>query len=322
MEKRNIWARCLCGMLCLVLCLALLPLPAAAEETADVVRVGSFEETYNVVNEKGERSGYGYEYLQNIAGYAGWTYDYVTSSWADCFTQLQNGDIDILGGISYTEERAKTMLFSDLPMGEETYYIYTDAENTHLSAADLTSFAGKRIGVFQDHIPEAVLKEWEAKYGLHTQHVNISTTEEILEKLDRHEIDCFVSVEESRWGELGISPVTNIGGSEIYFVIAPDRPDLKERLDSAMRRIRDDDPFYTDELYQRYLSAQGSAFLSKDEKEWITQHGAIRIGYLNDDAGVSVVNPSTGELMGVITDYVDLARNCLQGQTLEFDLKG
>ena len=114
------------------------------ENSDHVIRVGSFEETYNVVNEKGERSGYGYEYLQDIAGYAGWTYKYITSDWKNCFTQLENGEIDILGGISYTDERAENMLFSDMPMGEEKYYIYTDASNMDLTAGNLDSFEGKK----------------------------------------------------------------------------------------------------------------------------------------------------------------------------------
>lgn len=111
-----------------------------------------------------------------------------------------------------------------------------------------------------------------------------------------HRYSCFVSVEEFRWGELAIAPVTNIGRSDIYFAISKSRPDIKDTLDSAMRRIRDDNPFYTDELYQRYFSAQTSAFLSSEEKEWLAQHGDIRIGYLNNDTGVSVLNQTTGKL--------------------------
>ena len=65
-----------------------------------------------------------------------------------------------------------------------------------------------------------------------------------------------------------------------------------------------------------------AGFLSREEKKWIADHGPIRIGYLNDDAGVGVMDPATGELTGVIKDYVELAKDCLQGQTLEFDLKG
>ena len=308
---------------CTIICFIVLSVPTFAKENSDnVIRVGSFEETYNTVNEKGERSGYGYEYLQDIAGYAGWTYKYITSDWKNCFTQLENGEIDILGGISYTDERAENMLFSDMPMGEEKYYIYTDASNMDLTAGNLDSFEGKNIGVFKDNITEDVLNEWELKYGLHTQHVNVSNTAEVMDKLSKHEIDCFVSVEEPRWEESEISPITSIGETEIYFAINPKRPDIKEALDSAMRRIKDDNPFYTDDLYRRYLSAQSSSFLSKEEREWIGQHGAIRIGYLNQDGGISSVDPSTGKLTGVITDYVDLAENCLQGQTLEFELNG
>ena len=307
----------------IITCLIALPASTSAKENSDnVVRVGSFEETYNIVNEKGERRGYGYEYLQDIAGYAGWTYEYVTSNWEDCFTQLENGEIDILGGISYTDERAEKMLFSDMPMGEEKYYIYTDASNMDLTAGNLDSFEGKNIGVFKDHIPEDVLNEWELKYGLHTKHINISTTTEVMDKLSKHEIDCFVSVEESRWEESEISPITSIGEAEIYFAINPKRPDIKEALDSAMRRIKDDNPFYTDDLYRRYLSTQSSSFLSKEEREWIRQHGVIQIGYLNHDGGISSIDPSTGKLTGVITDYVDIAKDCLQGQTLKFELKG
>ena len=315
--------KCCYFIFCIMICLILFPVSTSAKENSDhIIRVGSFEETYNVVNEKGERSGYGYEYLQDIAGYAGWTYKYITSDWKNCFTQLENGEIDILGDISYTDERAENMLFSDMPMGEEKYYIYTDASNMDLTAGNLDSFEGKNIGVLKDHIPEDMLNEWELKYGLHTQHVNASNTAEVMDKLSKHEIDCFVSVEESPWEESDISPVTSIGETEIYFAINPKRPDIKKALDSAMRRIKDDNPFYTDDLYRRYLSAQSSSFLSKEEREWIGQHGAIRIGYLNQDGGISSVDPSTGKLTGVITDYVDLAENCLQGQTLEFELNG
>ena len=141
-----------------MICLTVFPVSASAKEKSDnVIRIGSFEETYNTVNEKAERRGYGYEYLQDIAGYAGWTYEYVTGNLEDCFTQLENGEIDILGGISYTDERAEKMLFSDMPMGEEKYYIYTDASNMDLTAGNLDSFEGKNIGVFRDHIPEVLL---------------------------------------------------------------------------------------------------------------------------------------------------------------------
>ena len=41
--------------------------------------------------------------------------------WSNCFEKLENGEIDIMGDISYTDERAEKMLYSDMPMGEEKY---------------------------------------------------------------------------------------------------------------------------------------------------------------------------------------------------------
>lgn len=37
---------------------------------------------------------------------------------------MEKGEIDLMGAISYTEERAQKMLFSELPMGREKYYLY------------------------------------------------------------------------------------------------------------------------------------------------------------------------------------------------------
>ena len=102
--------------------------------------------------------------------------------------------------------------------------------------------------------PEVMLTEWEEKYDLKTQHVNISNNEDAKQKLANHEIDCFVSMEESFWTELGISTITRVGSSDIYYAINKDRADIKEELDNAMRALEDADPFYTADLYKRYFS--------------------------------------------------------------------
>ncbi len=235
---------------------------------------------------------------------------------------MENGEIDILGDISYTDERAENMLFSDMPMGEEKYYIYTDASNMDLTAGNLDSFEGKNIGVSKDNIVEDVLNEWESKYGLHTKHINVSTTTEIMDKLSKHEIDCFVSVEESRWEESAISPLTSIGETEIYFAINPDVRISKKHWIVLCAESRMTTHFTQMISTGVIFLHRAAPFFQKEEREWVGRHGALRIGYLNQDGGISSVDSSTGKLTGVITDYVDLAENCLQGQTLEFELNG
>ena len=313
-----------CAMLCLLLLLSVvLPVKAAAETApVKVVRVGSFEDTFNYCNEKGARKGYGYELLETLSGYTGWQFEYVTCDWSDCFEKLENGEIDIMGGISYTEDRAEEMLFSDEPMGEEKYYLYADLSRTDLSTSDYKTLNGKKIGVLMGAESEVMLTEWEEKYGLKTQHVNIANNEDVKQKLANHEIDCFVSLEESCWAELGISTITRVGKSSIYYVLNKDRSDLKEELDNAMRALDEEAPFYTADLCKKYFSLDYKPILTGEEKAWLKEHGAIRMGFLTSDSGVSTYDPATGEITGTITDYIQFARDCLGNQELEFQLVG
>ena len=321
---QTLMRKSVCALLSLLLLLSVvLPVKAAAETApVKVVRVGSFEDTFNYVNEKGARKGYGYELLQTLSGYTGWQFEYVTCDWSDCFEKLENGEIDIMGAISYTEDRAEEMLFSDEPMGEEKYYLYADLSRADISASDYKTLNGKKIGVLMGTEPEVMLTEWEEKYGLKTEHVNVSNNEDAKQKLANHEIDCFVSLEESFWADLGISTITRVGKSGIYYALNKNRPDLKEELDNAMRALDEAAPFYTADLYKRYFSLDYIPILTGEEKAWLKEHGAIRMGFLTSDRGVSTYDPATGEFTGVITDYIQFAADCLGNQELEFQLVG
>ena len=321
---QTLMRKSVCALLSLLLLLSVvLPVKAAAETApVKVVRVGSFEDTFNYVNEKGARKGYGYELLQTLSGYTGWQFEYVTCDWSDCFEKLENGEIDIMGAISYTEDRAEEMLFSDEPMGEEKYYLYADLSRADISASDYKTLNGKKVGVLMGTEPEVMLTEWEEKYGLKTEHVNVSNNEDAKQKLANHEIDCFVSLEESFWADLGISTITRVGESGIYYAINKNRPDIKEELDDAMRALDEAVPFYTADLYKRYFSLDYIPILTGEEKAWLKEHGAIRMGFLTSDSGVSTFDPATGEFTGVITDYIQFAADCLGNQELEFQLVG
>ena len=321
---QTLMRKSVCALLSLLLLLSVvLPVKAAAETApVKVVRVGSFEDTFNYVNEKGARKGYGYELLETLSGYTGWQFEYVTCDWSDCFEKLKNGEIDIIGGISYTEDRTQEMLFSDEPMGVEKYYLYADLSRADISASDFKTLNGKKIGVLMGTEPEVMLTEWEEKYGLETEHVNISNNEDVKQKLADHEIDCFVSLEESFWAERGISTITRVGESGIYYAINKNRPDIKEELDDAMRALDEAVPFYTADLYKRYFSMDYTPILTGEEKAWLKEHGAIKMGFLTSDSGVSTFDPATGEFTGVITDYIQFAADCLGNQELEFQLVG
>ena len=286
-----------------------------------VIRVGSFEDTFNYVDENGVRRGFGYELMQALAGYAGWKFEYVKCDWSDCFDKLENGEIDVIGDISYTDERAQEMLFSEEPMGEEKYILYADLSHKDIETSDFKSMDGKRVGVLLGTEPESMLTEWEKKNGIYTEHVNVYDNDDVKKKLADNEIDCFVSLEESIWSERGISSVTNIGKSGIYFAINKERSDIKEELDCAMRQLDKDNPFFKADLYKKYFTLEYSQILTSEEKSWVEEHGAIRIGFLNDDPAVFFMDEETGKLTGMLAEYIAYAKDCLGNQILKFNLQ-
>ena len=291
------------------------------EKQPQTIRVGSFEDTFNYVDKNGVRRGYGYELMQALAGYTGWKFEYVKCDWSNCFDKLENGEIDIMGDISYTGERAQKMLFSDDPMGEEKYILYADLSNMDSGISDFKSLDGKRVGVLLGTEPEIMLTEWENKNGIHTEHVNVYNNDDVEKKLANHEIDAFVSLEESIWSEQGISSVATIGKSGIYFVINKDRSDIKTELDRAMRQLDQDSPFFKADLYKKYFTLDYNQILTGEEKSWMKEHGAIRIGFLSTDPAIFFMDKETGQLTGTLAEYVSYAKDCLGNQTLEFVLQ-
>ena len=291
------------------------------KQQLQIIRVGSFEDTFNYVDKNGVRRGYGYELMQALAGYTGWKFEYVKCDWSNCFDKLENGEMDIMGDISYTDERAQKMLFSDDPMSEEKYILYADLSDMDIGTSDFKSLDGKRIGVLMGTEPEIMLTEWENKNGIHTEHVNVNNNDDVEKKLANQDIDCFVSLEESIWSEQGISAVTTIGKSGIYFAINKERSDIKTELDYAMRQLEQDSPFFKADLYKKYFTLEYNQSLTGGEKSWLEEHGRIKIGFLNNDPAVFSIDEETGKLTGMLAEYFSYAKDCLGNQTLEFDIQ-
>ena len=325
MNKSRIKSTVLCAGIFVVLVIwMVLTVPCRAAETdndekqSQIIRVGSFEDTFDYVDKNGVRRGYGYELMQALAGYTGWKFEYVKCDWSNCFDKLENGEIDIMGDISYTDERAQRMLFSDEAMGEEKYILYADLADMDIGMSDFKSLDGKRIGVLMGTEPEIMLTQWENKNGIHTEHVNVNNNDDVEKKLANQEIDCFVSLEESIWSEQGISSITTIGKSGIYFAINKARSDIKTELDYAMRQLDQESPFFKADLYKKYFTLDYCQILTGGEKSWLEEHGDIRIGFLNNDPAIFSRDEATEKLTGMLAEYTSYAKDCLGNQVLKF----
>ena len=323
MKNICIIKRLLASLFCLLVSLScvLLPVSAFAVETGKkTVRVGWFESAFNTTDRFGRRSGYSYEYQQKIAAYTGWSYEYVTGSWADLMVMLQRGEIDLLSDVSYLDERTHTVLYSALPMGEEEYYAYISSRNTEIRLDDYTTFNGKKVGVIKGSVQKQFFAEWAKQYGINSVIVELTgVQDDTLQKLVHGLIDVYISPN-TITGSGDVTPLCKIGSSPIYFAVSNHRPDLKNELDAAMNRIQEENRYYTQQLFEKYArTGRTSSFLTYTEKNWLRRHGMIRVGYRADYNPYCAEDKETGKLTGALQEYLTLASSCAKNAKIYFE---
>ncbi|MBQ7646639.1 MAG: transporter substrate-binding domain-containing protein, partial [Clostridia bacterium] len=297
----------------------ILPLAAYGENTGKTVRVGWFESPFNSIDNAGRRSGYAYEYQIKIAAYTGWNYTYVTGSWPDLLQMLADGEIDLMSDVSYTDERAEKMLFPELSMGSEEYCIFISPDNKDITSDDFSSLNGKRIGVNQGSVQVGFYRAWAERHNVNAELSELTLTEtDSLKMLADGELDAYITL--NGYGDPeSVIPVCRIGSSDFYFAVNKNRGDLLDELNSAMSRIHDENSYYNQRLYEKYVRRSGTnAFLSADEEAWLGSHGAIRVGYQDNYLAFCTSDPSTGELTGALKDYLEYASDCMADAKLEF----
>ena len=146
----------------------------------------------------------------------------------------------------------------------------------------------------------------------------MNNNDDVEKKLANQEIDCFVSLEESIWSEQGISSITTMGKSGIYFAINKERSDIKTELDYAMRQLDQESPFFKADLYKKYFTLDYRQILTGEEKSWLEEHGDIRIGFLNNDPAIFSRDEATEKLTGMLAEYTSYAKDCLGNRALKF----
>ena len=302
---------------------ALLVLPAAASavEEGVTVRVGWHEAPYFITDQYGRHSGYTYEYQRKIAAYTGWKYEYVEASWSELLRMIKTGEIDMLGNVSYMEERAKEMMYASLPMGTESYYLFVSPDNTEITTENYSSLNGKRVGVAKDSIQASLFREWAEAQGVSVELVEMTTSEEESLLLLGSGLDAFVTMDVHGNPETAV-PVWKIASSDYYFAVSKKRPDLLAELNAAMSSIQDENKYYNQQLHEKYLlNNDTKLYLNTSERDWLSSHGTIRVGYQDNYLAFCAKDELTGELIGALKDYLDYASTGMKNAELTFETK-
>ncbi len=311
--------RILSFALCLLLAGALAWSTAAlAEESGKTVRVGWHEPPYFITDSHGRRSGYTYDYQQKLIAFTNWRYEYVEGTWSELMQKLRDGDIDLMGNISYTEERAGDILYASLPMGTEVYYLFVSPGDHGIVLEDVSSLNGKKVGVARDSIQSSLLRDWARTHGADPEIVELSCTEDESFQLLGTQLDAFVTMDIRRDAE-NAEPLWKIGSSDYYFAVSRNRPDLLVELNTAMSRLQDENKYYNQQLNDRYLgSTEVSLFLTDRENEWLMHHGSVRLGFQDKYLAFCAADEN-GELTGALKDYLDAASTAFENAHLTFE---
>ena len=261
------------------------------------------------------KSGFCYDYLQKVADYTSWKYEYVYGGWSELYDMLVNGEIDFLGGVSITEERTDLMLFPDTEMGVEDYYLCKKAGDTSITSLDLSTLNGKKVGLIYNNLMSDYTEEWIAAQGLDIETVYFDSFEERNAALEAGEIDLKTTTLDAAYMSGETRDVATVGKEPYYIAINKNRPDLLNELNDSVATITALDPYLFLNLhYENYDAVSSGVELTSSELSWLNSHQTITVGYMDNYLPYSDKDEN-GQVQGLVTNALEEALEVLDLQT-------
>ena len=293
-------------LVCLIL-LAVVAMPTgafAADDEQLAVKVGYYE---NEVFQEGAaegavKSGYAYEYYRKLSEYTGWRYEYVYGDYADLYQKLLNGEVDLLAGLAWKEDRVGLIGYPDSAMGNESYNLVKHTSDTDI-VADPSSLSQKKIGVLDSAMLD-VLRNYLDEHKVEAEVVPFTSYDELLAAFDEHTVDVLAIEGDSGYIREDAEVVTLFGSADYFLCVNVKRPDLLEELNRAQAQLFIEEPNYISSLNSKYYShTTSSRAYTTIEREWIDEHESMKVGYLNNYLPYSDTDEK-GEVTGIVKDVV------------------
>ena len=283
---------------------------AESEDNLKTVRVGYL--IYDGFQEgEGDepKSGYGYEYLQQIAYYAGWKYEYVNSSFSELLQMLKDGEIDIMGNISYTPERAQYIDYATEEQGREYYYLFVREDRTDISSSDLSTINGLKVGVNKGSIQADLFAQWCRDNDLDVHLIHYEDSAKRYADMNSGMLDATVSTNVAAKDIVNFhwSSLVKIGSSPYYFATNKHRPDILRDLNDAIYKILQSDWYYNEKVYLKYYgkTSASAAGLNQADLKWAKEKHVVNVGYMDDMLPYADEDEDTGELTGLLSAFLN-----------------
>ncbi|MEG1584511.1 MAG: transporter substrate-binding domain-containing protein, partial [Anaerovorax sp.] len=291
----------------------------AADQRADqcrTVKVGFFDfDGYHEVSENGEKSGCGYEYLQELKKYANWRYEYVYATYDECLELLKAGEIDLLTSASYSEARDAIFDYSETAMGTKTSILTVKSSDDKYVAGEYETLDGIHVGMLAGNTSNDKLEDFSKKHGFsYTYDDSYADAGELCKALQEEKVAAIVTSNLRKTS--GERVVAEFAPSPYYAIVKGGDSQLLYELNTAMEKINIVSPTYQSLLYQKYYGAGSGGGIAFSVEE---------IEYMKDNPELSIlVAPSMRPMVvsdadGVLGIVPEIIRKALKPTGMEPD---
>ena len=275
-------------------------------------------------------SGFSVDVLREMASNADITLEFQAGNWTEIYDAFLNGRIDAIDSISYREERAKKILFTE-PYHIRHTYLMHNPDNPLGDISSLEALAGKRIGILRDIYYRDALTDSEI--DLHTY----DSVAGLIRALAFGWVDGIIGpqitlkyyAKESGLPFLDIAgpaPLGTLAAEDFRVGVLKGNEALHQRLSDALDAIPD---ARINELIKRWKEFGGASatassgfVLSDADRRLLSETGPIRVGFMTDYAPFSfrdagALHGLSVELMNRISDLTGLQVVPVSGQWSE-----
>jgi signal transduction histidine kinase/BarA-like signal transduction histidine kinase len=259
----------------------LFPRSVRAEDEKRTVRVGyyplaNFQE-YNSSTQ--EYRGYSYDYLQAIAQYAGWQYEFVPVTYEEGLKMLEDGELDLMNNVEKTDGLSAQLSFSALASGESSTCLVVSPENSEISYEDFDALSTLTVGLsYTDSVNNSAFVDYCKDNDCLPKLIYYHDWNHVLQGMAGGEVNSYLV---SSLTDSGMRTVARIGVHSYYFATTKGSNDLLQELSAAMNKLKTENPYFEEGLYQKYHSSTGDQLtvISKSEKEFINSGLNVKVVY-------------------------------------------
>ncbi len=282
------------------------------ESQTKVVKVGfiDHDDSFSAIDDAGVKSGYAYEYLQFIAYYSSWRYEYVYGEFLELSEKLKNGEIDMMLHFFKDGKNEDTLLFSEYPVGTETVFLFVKPENTSIIQSKSKTLDGKTVAVMNGFYGLPFFEEWLKQNNITCTIVPYDSEKAVKEAFSNGETD-FLLFSDTH-SDLNWLPLYRITTADYYIAMPEKSEALHEELVHAQETMYHKNPNLNYMIYNNYYSMLYYDWhLSDDEMEWLKAHPVIAIGCLNDSMPLCGLD-STKMPSGFVVEFIERLRTTLK----------